>query len=303
MFSQILISLDGSAVAEQVLPFAHAIAQGLKLPMKLISAIETRGFFEPEQLGRRLDELVEELVQDRESYLTLMTQKLAGVRATWVLEKGNAAEAIIDTAESAPDTLVAMATHGRSGLARWMLGSVAEKVLRGSKNPLLLVNASEKGEKDELPLHSVIVPLDGSERAETALPAALHIGRAMSVELVLARAAEVPATAYYRSDDTQGAEAFIPTYEAVLRAATEEARAYLAGRTAALQGDGFAAVRSVVLNGPPAEEIINLARQTPGSLIAMCTHGRSGLTRWVLGSVAEKVVHHCGAPVLVLRPA
>jgi nucleotide-binding universal stress UspA family protein len=188
-----------------------------------------------------------------------------------------------------------MATHGRSGLDRWLMGSVAEKVLRATANPLLLVRTvTDRKTTGETRWQSVIVPLDGSELAELVLPSVVTLAREMKLEVRLARAYEIPAAAYYGSED------YLPNYEAIKKEIREEARDYLLNKTEGLKKAGAANVSWVLLDGPAADELIKLGRSTPDNLIAMSTHGRSGVKRWVLGSVTEKIVRHSGDPVLVM---
>lgn len=302
MFKRILVPLDSSLVAEQVLPLVRALSERLKLPVRLISVVETQGFLTSVDRAQRFDELVEEVMQASREYLETTSGHMQGLSVDWAVEQGNTAEAIIEIAAADNANLIAMATHGRSGIARWMLGSVAEKVLRATSNPLLLVRATESGQAGELPLDSIIVPLDGSQLAESILPIAAGLARSLDIELVLAQAVEIPATAYYRTEDSGTANRYLPTYDQVRAAETEKARTYLDARIGELRRDGTNKARPEVLTGSTSEEIIKLANRTRGSLIAMCTHGRSGVARWVLGSVAEKVIHHCSSPVLVLRP-
>jgi nucleotide-binding universal stress UspA family protein len=147
-----------------------------------------------------------------------------------------------------------------------------------------------------------VVPLDGSKLGELALAPALKLARSMKIEMVLARAYELPATAYYRADDyPPSAQAFIPSYAELAEEMSRESREYIDAKVKELRSQGLEQVRSQVLEGNAAEEIVKLAQSTKGSLIAMCTHGRSGPKRWVLGSVTEKVVHYSPSPVLVVR--
>jgi nucleotide-binding universal stress UspA family protein len=173
------------------------------------------------------------------------------------------------------------------------MGSVAEKVLRGATNPLLLVRGDEEGKSDgEATLKSIVVPLDGSKMAETVLPRAVDLAKKLGLEIVLTRAYQIPLSAYGGAD-----AAFIPNNEGLLTW-SEEAGAYLERRsTSYIKRDR----RSRRFWFAGADEIIDLARSTPDNLIAMCTHGRSGVKRWALGSVTEKVVRHSGDPVLVVR--
>jgi nucleotide-binding universal stress UspA family protein len=175
------------------------------------------------------------------------------------------------------------------------MGSVAEKVLRATANSLLLVRAVADGKTTgEISWQSVIVPLDGSELAELVLPSVITLAREMKLEVVLARAYEIPAAAYYGSED------YLPNYEAMKEQIREEARDYLVNKTEGLKKAGVANISWVLLDGPAADELIKLGRSTPDNLIAMRTHGRSGIKRWVLGSVTEKIVRHSGDPVLVM---
>ncbi len=214
------------------------------------------------------------------------------------MEQGQPEEVIIDKAARDKETLIGMATRGRSGIHRWLMGSVAEKVLRGATNPLLLVRGNEEGKSDgKATLKSIVVPLDGSKRAETVLPPAMDLAKKLSLAIVLTRAYQIPLSASYA-----GAESpYIPNSDALLNLVREEAGAYLEAKVNELHQNGVEKVSSILLVGSGADEIIDLARSTPDNLIAMCTHGRSGVERWVLGSVTEKVVRHSGDPVLVVR--
>ena len=168
-----------------------------------------------------------------------------------------------------------MATRGRSAIHRWLMGSVAEKVLRGATNPLLLVRANEEGKSDgAATLKSIVVPLDGSKRAETVLPRAVELAKKLSLEIVLTRAYQIPLSSAYGGADA----AYIPNPNALMNVVKEEAGAYLEAKVNELKQNGVEKVSSILLVGSGADEIIDLARTTPDNLIAMCTHGRSGVS-------------------------
>ena len=146
-----------------------------------------------------------------------------GVTVTCVVEQGQAEKIIVEKAARDKETLIGMATRGRSGIHRWLMGSVAEKVLRGATNPLLLVRGDEEGKSDgEATLKSIVVPLDGSKLAETVLPPAVDLAKKLSLEIVLTRAYQLPLSAYAGAD-----AAYIPNSDAVLTLVREEASAYL----------------------------------------------------------------------------
>ena len=150
MYTKILVPLDGSAVAEQVLPYVRTLAGGLKIPVELMGVVdmaELDSHISAEK-GRYLDTLIEDSVRCSGEYLKGVAQTFPRASVSFAVEEGRAAEVIIAKAVADKETLITMATHGRSGINRWLLGSVAEKVLRGSANPLLLVRAKAEAKAE-----------------------------------------------------------------------------------------------------------------------------------------------------------
>jgi len=142
----------------------------------------------------------------------------------------------------------------------------------------------------------ILVPLDGSPLAERVIPPVALLSKKMGVEVILLRVYTLPRTAYV-------ADEYLPDMEKLREHIREETNGYLDARVQQLQGEGLDRVSSLLLEGDAAEEIIDMARRTADNLVVMCTHGRSGIGRWVLGSVTERVVRHSGEPVLVIRAA
>ncbi len=297
MFTRILIPLDGSKTAEKVLPYARFLAGALKLPIELLAVVDIAEMAThiSAERARHLDTMIEDSARSSEQYLKRVASMFPGANTKCTVEKGKAEQAIIETAAVDKGALVTMATHGRSGINRWLLGSVAEKVLRGATNPLLLVRATEEA-KAEATLKSIVVPLDGSELAESVLPTVAELAKTLKLAVVLFRAYNIPTGAYA---DGEGYDAV--NYEELLTAMREEAVDYLEKRTEAVKKLGIANVSYVAQEGFAADQIISLSRKSPDNLIAMCTHGRSGVKRWMLGSITETVVRHSGDPILVVR--
>jgi nucleotide-binding universal stress UspA family protein len=210
---------------------------------------------------------------------------------------------MIESAAADKNTLIAMATHGRSGLNRWLLGSVAEKVVRGSSNPVLLVRATESVDSEgEATLKRVIVPLDGSELAESVLPTVADVVKRLKLEMILVRAFNVPPSLYAGSStERRSYEEIEKDLKGLQKQFKTEAHDYLQKKAEELKSAGLNDVTVVSPEGNSADQIITLAQETPDSFVAMCTHGRSGVRRWVLGSVTENVVRHSDKPVLVIR--
>ncbi|HXV80383.1 MAG TPA: universal stress protein [Candidatus Binatia bacterium] len=301
MYTKILIPLDGSKTAEKVLPYARFLAGALKLPIELLAVVDIVEMA-THLSGERaihLEAMIQDNVRNSEEYLRRVAGTLPGGQTKCTVEKGTADHMVIETAAADKGTLVTMATHGRSGINRWLLGSVAEKVLRGTSNPLLLVRGTEEGKiEGTATLKSVIVPLDGSELAEKVLPTVAELAKTLKLEVVLFRAYSIPYNAYATAEGYYAMD-----YEELLKGMKEEAVAYLEKETEAVKKLGLDKVSYTVKEGFAADEIISLARITPEGLIAMSTHGRSGVKRWMLGSVTETVVRHTSDPVWVIRAA
>jgi nucleotide-binding universal stress UspA family protein len=298
MYTRMLVPLDGSKVAEQVLPYARFLAKALGIPVELLGVVDPEtlvAFANPAQ-GRHLDTVVSESTSRTALYLETTGRSFQGAQVKSSVAKGKPEDEVIEKAAADKNTLIVMATHGRSGIQRWLLGSVADKVLHGTTNHLLLIRASDQGKTDgEAPLKTMIVPLDGSALAEQAFPDVVDLAKKMQLQVVLVRAYALPPAISAEDYGYYSAE--------LLDHLESEARDYLQGKVNEIKQKGIANVTSVVNTGYGAEEIIMLARNTPDNLIAMCTHGRSGIQRTILGSVTERVVRHSGDPVLIIRSA
>jgi nucleotide-binding universal stress UspA family protein len=300
MYNKILIPLDGSTTAEKVLPYARYLAVRLKIPIELLAVIDIAEMAAhlSADTARFLDTLIEDGVKRSTIYLGNVARTFPGSNAKISVKRGRAEEVIIARGAADPAMLITMATHGRSGLNRFLLGSVAEKVLRGTSNPLLLVRATEEAKSDgEAMLKSIIVPLDGSELAESVLPMVASLAKKLDLEIELFRAYHIPHSVYAGDEGY-----FSGNYNELIDGVRDEAVEYLDKKATELKNLGVAKVSCLTKESFAGDEIISLGKKTPDNLIAMCSHGRSGVRRWVLGSVAETVVRHSGEPVLITRP-
>jgi nucleotide-binding universal stress UspA family protein len=298
MFTKLLIPLDGSKTAERALPYARYLAEEKNVLIELLAVVDVANMATHMTAERalHLDTMVEDAVRASEKYLEAIAGTLSAAKIKTRVESGRPEEVIIEKAAAEQNTLIAMATHGRSGMNRWLLGSVAEKVLRGATDPVLLIRAREVTRtEDEPTLKSLIVPLDGSDLAERVLPTAIELAKPRDLEIVLIRTYNIPTTAY------AGVEGYALPIDDLLKGMRDEACAYLENKVADVKKLGGARVSFAAKEGLPADEIISFAKNLPGGLIAMSTHGRSGVRRWVLGSVTETVVRHSENPVLVIR--
>lgn len=307
MYTRILTPLDGSDISEQVLPYSRAIASRLSLPMTLLMAIEP----DHPTIGQALNpelhshELESHRAGHAENYLSSVAARMrdAGVTATTMVPRGEPARSVVDEAARDPDTLIAMSSHGRSGFARWWMGSVADRVLHTAENPLLLVRSqSRQPVSGESGPERLIVPVDGSEVAEEVLPHVAYLGSRLNIPVDLVQVT-ISEDEYYQamSMGLRVLPPSLPSFRSFANRVEGAASDYISDVKRRLQQQGVASVEARLLQGSPADCIVDLATSYPNSLVAMTTHGRSGVGRMILGSVAERVVRQSGGPVLLVR--
>jgi nucleotide-binding universal stress UspA family protein len=294
-FRSILVPLDGQPLAEQALPVARSVAlrcgAGLHLatvqppisPLILTSEMAAMAQQVQEDTGRALCTYVERIAADA---------RCDNLAVTSVFLQGAPAERIAAYARDYDTDLVVMTTHGRGGLSRLWLGSVADRLLRVLELPVLLLRPREGGQPTEFP--RVLVALGERSELEVLEPALTLGAFAGTTSYVLAHVVEPPppilAPVPVHAPQL-GPEWFKARYDAAL--------GYLGQLAARLSKHGLAVETRVVMGGPVASEILDLARTSGADLIAMGTHGRRGFERLVLGSVADKVVRGSDTPVLV----
>jgi nucleotide-binding universal stress UspA family protein len=300
MYSKLLVPLDGSQLSEAILPYARTLAKTLHLPVDLLHILEPeRVEAVSAQVARNAHTVEAELRKVNEQYLAGVARSFAeSVTIHATVEVGNPPEVIVDRGAVQKGILIAMSTHGRSGFRRWYLGSVTEKVLRASNDPLLIVHGKQSESIHEASLKAILVPLDGSPLAERVLPHAAAIARDLQLKVVLVRVYSLAALTYTENSIDEGSPIDVAGLTDTLNS---EVQRYLEVKVSQLQDEGVKNITREMFAGDAAEKIVDLTHQVPDSLVAMCTHGRSGIKRWVLGSITDRVVRHSGNPVLVVR--
>ena len=294
MYKRMLITLDGSEISEVVFPYAKELAGRIGLEVILLhvhSPEEGEAAPLHQAYIERKAEIMKQLAAEVQQK-TATGQRDKAIQVRGELITGYPAEEILRYADKNDVDLILMATHGRSGVRRWVMGSVAEKVLQASKVPIWLVRAgiSQEKTRHKWPKGTMLVLLDGSRLAEAVLPHVKTLAKqqnAEPVDVVLFGVCEPLVESGY----------YIPDVPMRL----EELKKYLAKVEKQLKDAGLS-VRSEVRKGKPAEQIIEYASEKSFNLIVMSTHGRSGLGRWVFGSVASKVLHEASTPILLIRP-
>lgn len=302
MFRRILVPVDGSTFAERALPFALQLAAGdgteIELALVHVSYTPVTGDV---ALRDSIRDWEEHHRQKEAEYLTGLGEQVSavdgrGVRT--VLLDGDIVSGLEREARERDADLVVMTTHGRAGMERAWLGSVADALIRKLDVPVLLVRPDEGAAPRELelalPRRHVMVALDGSERSERALPTAAAIARADSARMTLVRVVAPPRamTSPFMPHATQ-----ISRDE--LREREDAAREYLQDKAQSLRPLGLEVGIDVLVDYHPAHALLRFASSHSADLIGLGVHGRGTIGRLVLGSVSDKVIRAADVPVLV----
>ena len=281
---KIAVTLDGSELSHSALAWAKLLCEP-ETEVHLIRAFrEPQEYFynnlEPVPSDRvKTEKVVEKIRKYLEAQARTLDQPTkmhAGC--------GEPAETILYQAKRREVDLIVMASHGRGGMDRWLLGSVATKVVRGSEIPVLVI----RPEEDDSPpaVDRILVPLDGSETSEAALGKAVGLARFLQAELILYLGLSFPRTG------------FPSAVQQYVESGVKEGEKYLDQQAEKCQG---VKVTTVVKDTTPGHGIVENADKLQVDMIVMGSHGRSGVSRWILGSVTENVVQSSKLPVLVVH--
>ncbi len=300
MFRIVEVPLDGSPFSEQALPHTLGIVRRAGATLDLVH-VHVLHFSEGHRVARFSydPEVDKEQKRSELLYLEGKAKRLSaesGSPVTVAVVNGLGADGILQRAQDDKADLIVMATHGRGPLGRLFLGGVADELIRQAAVPVLLVRPRDPA-PDMVPepvLEHVLVPLDGSSLAECVLGPALNLVRLWQGRCTLLRVIEAsPATPARRLNRPCPQE---QAQEAVAQAYLEK----IAGR---LREQGMAVQTRIVVAPHAAPAILEEAQTQHCDFIALATHGRSGLRRMLLGSIADKVIRGASTPVLVYRPA
>ncbi len=290
MMKRILIPVDGSPAAEAILPQLDRLLRGKESEWTFLRVVPPV----PALPGIDHARLAGTDRSQSEKYLGDLVKRLEGdgVRARGLTVDGHEAETILRVAREVKATMIAMTTHGRTGVSRWTLGSVAEKVVRASEVPVLLLRSFEGAvprPPRELAVRRILFPVDGSDLAAAALPAVEEIARGFGSEVLALHVQPEPDLFVFGRAGVDPVQVTPPEPESVTAPILER-----------LKGAGIRAVGREA-RGDAASRILDAAQSESVDLIVISTHGRTGVSRWVLGSVTEKVLRGSTVPMLVVR--
>ncbi|HVE39903.1 MAG TPA: universal stress protein [Planctomycetota bacterium] len=284
MIERIVVPLDGSLTAEAVLPQVRRILHRNDSELLLVRAVVPAPAENAILIADAASQAAREYVHGVQTRLDR-----EGVRVRSEVRVGSTIGVILDVVEDWKATMIAMATHGTTGLKRVLLGSVAEAVLRKSPVPVLVVRpfwSSDEAPSDDVerrPIRTLLVPVDGSDLSGMVVPAALEFSSLFDPRVLLLRVLEA-------KKKGEGAREL------------EEAKSHLQGMAKPFERKGIDTLQ-IVERGDPVHQILETARFHEADLIAMTTHGRSGIGRLVTGSVTEQVLRRSPVPLLVVRAA
>jgi len=276
MWKKILVPIDGSDLAELALPYARELASAFNSELILL------------YVGEPADD---EHLHMHQLYL----EKLAGQmkkqlkKVSPLVISGKPAEEIVKYTEKNDIRLIIMASRGSSG--------IASKVIDATGVPLLLIKESKRRRKtkEKHLISRILLPLDGSEAGEAAITRVKELKSRLESEVILLDV--VPKGRHLR---TVGGLDYILYPEPEMETFRAEAKTYLDKVYKRLQR-GKGELKVEIRSGEVAKEILNYAKKKRASLIAISTHGHSGMTKWVFGSTAQKVMQDSPIPVLVVK--
>ena len=300
MFEKILVPLDGSGLAQAVLPLVKRLAGKLGSSITLLHVVEEAMESQNDEARRKAAEAMANARTVALRYLeeTASLVRSDAIDVESVALNGSPYRLIAEYPEAHEISLIAMATHGRAGLSRAMVGSIATRVIQGTSLPVLLVRPHEVGKGIWSSLTDnptrILVPLDGSKLAEQALPYARDLAIRLNVPIMLAQSLPLDVMIAVGPYPIQ---IWNESWSNQIEAETDT---YLAGLGNDLVQKGVSA-NWQVLWGRAAQRIVETARDDAGTLIVMTTHGRSGWQRWMMGSVADEVMRETGAPTLIIK--
>ncbi|HUF13938.1 MAG TPA: universal stress protein [Longimicrobiales bacterium] len=296
---KIVVPLDGSNLAEHALPFAATLARASEASLHLVSVVPAAAFADPVEfpaiVSNRLHQAHEAVRRYIEGAAARVT-RITGIPTTGEVRVQMPAIAILAVLEEQRADLLVMTSHGRGGIARAWLGSTADALVRHSFVPVFVLKPDTNMEVDlrkQPKPGSILVPLDGSPLAEAALEPAIAMARAWKASITFLMVAEHPL-------------AIVPyplnVEPVVLLEQKERGERYLAKTAERVIAEGVEVSTLLLEDTGVARAITEYAQDRTGGMIAMATHGRGGLRRLLMGSVADKVLRGSELPVLVVRP-
>jgi nucleotide-binding universal stress UspA family protein len=316
MYARVILADDGSAQARSAIPRTAALAAACGSEVLVVRVSRSAGV-RPQDLDEdewrryvspegRADSVVAPLEAEPHLSEVVAALQTRGVQHVGSLVlHGDPADALVEAADELDADLLVISSRGESGLRRAVLGSVAEQLIREARKTAILLSPASDPEGNPQ-VHRVMVTLDGSEVSKAALPHAEYLAKALGVELVLFQVTDSEADLMAASTPVGVPPAPSISADAAQRVAAEQhatVEAELREYAAALRSRGLDDIVVEVISGRPSDAILDASDRLDVDLVVMATHGRGGLGRMLLGSVADSVTRNTQhAAVLLIRP-
>ena len=285
-----LIPLDGTKLSESAYAMLPLVRELGIDRVRLVSVWESAAEESDDDHKQELDEVTERGRAYLEAYLEQQAEEVTsrGFEVETVVGIGRPADEILEATHDVD--MIIIATHGRSGIARWWLGSVADEVIKESACPCLVIGPNVETDLEHFEVKRILLPLDGSENAELAIPLAAYIADKTGAEIDVVRAMSLTAVSY---------DPGMSMYSAELVTSIEDSvKAYLQSVAERLKGRK---IETTMLIGGPGEMLLEHLKEKPANLVVSTTHGRTGVRRIALGSTSDRLLHGT-APVLIFKP-
>lgn len=288
MYDQILYPTDGSEPAESVLEYALRIASEHEATIHILNVVDTS----QDSLTPIQGEVVDALERDGEQIVDEATERVTDrdISVTSDVRRGTPSTSIVEYSHQFDIDLVVMPTHGRSGLQRFLIGGVTERVINTAETPVITVNP-DRDRPLMYPSQQLLVPIDGSRGAELALREGIDVAKATGATVHLLHVVETGSLG--------------PDVRSILKQEelTERAKTIITEATETAAADSLDTVESEIEYGFPAKEIRTYIRENEIDLAVLGTHGKTEFSQYVMGGVSAKIVRTSPIPMMWVRKA
>ncbi len=302
MFNPILVPLDGSQLAECVLPQVGAIARSFDAEITLLCMLEKNQAGASAQLFDLLNWQINKT--KAAFYLEKIKARFqeSGLRAQTTVLEGLVAEGITEYAQNQGMKLIILSSHGRSGLTQWGISSITQKIILSAPTSLLIVRAHQyaahSGDLSETPLYQrILVPLDGSQRAENVLPIITQLAHFHQSQIHIVQVVQTPEMARQMPPAPED----IDLSNRVVARNREEAGHYLEQVKSRSYLEGIAVQTHLMTSDNAAVALHQLEEQEQIDMVTLSAHGYSGNHQWPYGSMVNNFIMYGKAPLLIVQ--
>ena len=296
MFKRLLVPLDGSHLAEAVLPMVAGLATALHIPVTLVHVVEENA---PQEIHgeRHLTNEAQALEYLAEVGQRAFPSQITVERHVHTSKVDDVARSIVSHVTELESDLVVMCTHGRSGLSDWLFGTIAQQVINQGKTPVLLVQAQPGNKTHECIGRNILVGLDQNPEHEQGLRVAAQLAQVCPAYLHLV--VVVPTMRELSMEAAASARLLPGSTSAILNLSQQQAAEYLQHHVNTLQAQGIT-VSAEVVRGDPVTMIAQSAQKAGAGLVVLATHGKTAMDAFWSGSLTPQLARRMHLPLLLI---